>query len=223
MGISKTNGLVRIAMAEDDLSILQLVSKHIDTLENCKVIIKTAEGQELLDKLKENPGVEIVILDIVMDGLDGYNTAAILRKEYPEIKILFYSVCKTELALMRMVACGGHGLVKKGNGTEHFKKGIKTLLKGNYYYPDGETGYTNFANGSSGDILSKPTLLSALELTFLQYAITELTYKQIAYKMDKELRQVDYIREGLFKKLQVQSRVGLAILALQSGIMPKQV
>ena len=200
MGISKTNGLVRIAMAEDDLSILQLVSKHIDTLENCKVVIKTAEGQELLDKLKENPGVEIVILDIVMDGLDGYNTAAILRKEYPEIKILFYSVC-----------------------TEHFKKGIKTLLKGNYYYPDGETGYTNFANGSSGDILSKPTLLSALELTFLQYAITELTYKQIAYKMDKELRQVDYIREGLFKKLQVQSRVGLAILALQSGIMPKQV
>ena len=162
MGISKTNGLVRIAMAEDDLSILQLVSKHIDTLENCKVVIKTAEGQELLDKLKEN-------------------------------------------------------------GTEHFKKGIKTLLKGNYYYPDGETGYTNFANGSSGDILSKPTLLSALELTFLQYAITELTYKQIAYKMDKELRQVDYIREGLFKKLQVQSRVGLAILALQSGIMPKQV
>ncbi|MFZ1534925.1 MAG: response regulator, partial [Chitinophagaceae bacterium] len=104
MGISKTNGLVRIAMAEDDLSILQLVSKHIDTLENCKVVIKTAEGQELLDKLKENPGVEIVILDIVMDGLDGYNTAAILRKEYPEIKILFYSVCKTELALMRMVA-----------------------------------------------------------------------------------------------------------------------
>jgi two-component system, NarL family, invasion response regulator UvrY len=223
MGITKTNGLIRIAFAEDDLSILQLASKHIDTLENCKVVIKAAEGQELLDKLRENSDVDIVILDIVMDGLDGYSTATILQKDFPEIKILFYSMCKTELALMRMLTCGGHGLIRKGNGVDHFKKAIKAVLNDKYYFPDGNESPDISNNGHTDDKLKKPLQLSATELDFIQYAITELTYKQIADAMDKQPRQVDYIREGLFKKFEVQSRIGLAAMALQSGIRPKTV
>jgi len=212
MGTNRTDGLVRIAYAEDDLSILQLVSRHIDSFENCKVVIKVTDGQSLLDKLKENPAIDLALLDVMMDGLDGYIIAAEIKKNYPSIRILFYSQLKTELALTQMICCGGHGLVRKGISLENLKKGIRTVMKGRYFFTD-----------CNGDVLqyAEPVQqLTDTEISFLKYAASDLTYKQIACKMKKTERQVDYLRETLFKKCNVQSRVGLILYTVQSGIKP---
>ncbi|GAB3968861.1 hypothetical protein GCM10028806_13790 [Spirosoma terrae] len=57
------------------------------------------------------------------------------------------------------------------------------------------------------------------ELLFLQLACTELTYVQIADQMCVSPRTVDGYREALFDRLQVKSRVGLAMWAVRMGIV----
>jgi DNA-binding CsgD family transcriptional regulator len=64
-----------------------------------------------------------------------------------------------------------------------------------------------------------PGLLNARERAFLQLACSELTYAQIADQLCVSPRTVDGYREVLFEKLQVKSRVGLAIWAIRSGVV----
>ena len=66
--------------------------------------------------------------------------------------------------------------------------------------------------------MSAISQLSQRELTFLQYACTEMTYKEIAVKMQVSPRTVDGYRDELLKKLNVQSRVGLVIFAIKNGL-----
>jgi len=63
------------------------------------------------------------------------------------------------------------------------------------------------------------TILSENEISFLKLAATDLTYKEMAQKMQISPRTVDNYRDALFLKLNVKSRVGLAMYAVKSGIV----
>lgn len=218
MSTPKGKDLIRIAMVDDDISVRELMSNHINTLDNCKVMIQAGEGQELLDKLQINRGIDLVILDIIMDGMGGYRAAEIIRATYPGIRIIFYSICKNEIALTRMAATGGHGLVCKGGNLSKMAEAIRTVMGGTYFFPDMEekiaiveANFSKAKNKSSG--------LSSNEIEFLKLVGIEKTYKEIADNLKLNCRQVDYIREELFKRFNIKNRVGLAILAYQSGII----
>ena len=219
MSTPKGKELIRIAMVDDDISVRELMSNHINTLDNCKVMIQAGEGQELLDKLKINPEIDLVILDIMMDGLDGYATAAFIRTDYKDMRIIFYSVCKTELALTQMATSGGHGLIRKGGSLSKMAEAIRIVMGGTYFFPDMEEKIAIKGNGFSGDKADRNAMLSAAEVGFLQWIGSEKTDKEIADQLKIKPRQVDYIREGLFKRLHVKNRIALAILAYQSGIL----
>ena len=62
-------------------------------------------------------------------------------------------------------------------------------------------------------------ILNENEIAFLKYVATELTYKEIAQKMQISPRTIDNYRDALFLKLSVKSRVGLAMYAIKSGIV----
>lgn len=69
------------------------------------------------------------------------------------------------------------------------------------------------------DDVKNLTKLSDRELDFLKYSCTELTYREIADKMFVSPRTVDGYRDMLFEKLQLKTRVGLAIYAIKNGIV----
>ena len=57
------------------------------------------------------------------------------------------------------------------------------------------------------------------EIEFLKLASSDMTYKEIAQKMQLTPRAIDGYRDSLFDKLDVRSRVGLAIYALKNGVV----
>jgi DNA-binding CsgD family transcriptional regulator len=62
-------------------------------------------------------------------------------------------------------------------------------------------------------------MLSAQETQFLKLACSELTYKEIAQEMSLNPRAVDALRDNLFQKLDIKSRVGLAMYAMRQGLI----
>ncbi|MGQ0739236.1 MAG: response regulator [Bacteroidota bacterium] len=220
MSNAGTKDLVRIALAEDDLSVCELVSNHINTLENCKVVIQAADGQELLDKMKSKAHIDVAILDIMMAGMDGYTAASIIRNEYPAVRILFYSMCKSEIALAMMMASGGHGLIKKGESSLQIHKAIRTVMEGYYFFPGTRKKIIINGDDYSGGKHKKITAVSPAEITFLRLIGTEKTYKEIADHLQISPRKADYMRERLFRDLEVKNRAELAILAYEGGLLP---
>jgi Response regulator containing a CheY-like receiver domain and an HTH DNA-binding domain len=62
-------------------------------------------------------------------------------------------------------------------------------------------------------------MLNDREIEFLKLACTEMTYKEIAEKMFLSARTIDGYRDALFEKLNVRSRVGLAMYAIRAGLV----
>jgi len=212
--------LIRLAVADDDVGVCELLCNHINTLENCKVLIQAANGKELLDKLKTKPNIDIAILDIMMEEMDGYMAAMKIREKYPGMLILFYSMCKNEIAQAMMIASGGHGLIKKGESCLQIQKAIRAVIDGYYFFPGigkrSIIGKDDFPGTKAKNLFT----LSPAEVSFLRLIGTNKTYVEIADHLQINLRQVDYIRENLFRQLAVKSRTELAIVAYKGGFLP---
>jgi DNA-binding NarL/FixJ family response regulator len=62
-------------------------------------------------------------------------------------------------------------------------------------------------------------MLTDGEIEFLKLACTELTYKEIAFSLKMNPRAIDGMRDNLFTKLDIKSRVGLAMYTIRHGIV----
>lgn len=214
--------IIKIAVADDHDMFRELVSTHIDTIENCKVVIQAANGLELLDRMEAKPNTDLVLLDISMPVLNGYDTAKALRKSYPELKILFCSIHNNEMALCRMIGVGGNGCIHKGASSGELRKAFTEVMRNGQYFPFASRKMLDFDEDGTRKSHEKSRNFSPIELRFMQLICTEKTYKLIASELQITERQVDYLREGLFARFDVHCRVGLALQVHRSGILAEE-
>ncbi len=207
--------IIKIALADDCLLIQDLLPGYIDTIENCKVVVQANNGRELLEKLRQKPDTNLVIMDIRMPEMDGIEAARLVKSEFPEIKILFASAFTNELACCRVISAGADGFISKSSYAAEFKRAIYELMKNDYYFHDGFSGKSIRRNGNKK---KNKVDVSDEELLFLRQACTEKTYEAIAMEMKTSSRHIDYIRQGLFEKFEVHNRVEMALFAFNGGL-----
>lgn len=211
--------IIKIAIAEDHEMFRELVSAHIDTFENCKVVIQASNGKELIEKIEAKENIDLVLLDVSMRLINGYDTATILREKFPDMMILFCSVYNHELAICRMIGCGGNGFIHKGSSTSELKKAIYEVMRNGYCFSVLSTRVFSQIN----NLKQKKFQFSRRELKFLHLISTEKTYKEIASELELTPRQVDYLRESLFARFEAHTRVGLAFSARYCGILAEEI
>jgi two-component system invasion response regulator UvrY len=212
---------IRIAMVDDHILLRDALSVVINNFDNCRVILLAANGRELLEKMQPDYLPELVILDLNMPEMDGYETAKYLRINYPQIYVLVLTMYDSEISLLRMLQAGARGFLKKDIHPGELKLAIGSVMTSGYFYSHNSAGkLVNLFKKDNGVPVQMDRFgLSENELTFLKLASTDMTYKEIATLMKISPRTVDNYRDSLFVKLNVKSRVGLAIYAIKSGVV----
>ncbi len=210
----------KIVLADDHILMRKGLASLIDTFEEYKVIFQGANGQELINSLNKKSLPNIVLLDINMPKKDGYETAYWLKTNYPQVKILALSMYDNEISIIKMLQNGAKGYILKDAEPSELKAALDAILLKGFYYSELVTGHLmNNINKTDEKNSTRNNSLSARELEFLKYCCTEMAYKEIADKMSVSPRTVENYRDSLFEKLDVKTRVGLAIYALKSGIV----
>lgn len=218
--MSKTEP-VKIILTDDHILLRDALASLINSFSEFKVIDVAANGKELIRNLERGNIPDLVILDLNMPEMDGYDTTAWLQKKYPGIKILVLTMYDSEIALIRLLQEGVRGFLKKDVHPTELKSALTAVAENGYYYSNHTTGklasflHKSHSNHSSID----KALLSEREIEFLKLASTDMTYKEIAQSMHITPRAIDGYRDGLFEKLDVKSRVGLAIYAIKNGVV----
>ncbi|RTL58519.1 MAG: response regulator transcription factor [Sphingobacteriales bacterium] len=186
------------------------------------VLFEADNGQDFINKLKPRFLPDIVLLDINMPVMDGYETAAWLKKYHPTVKILALTMNDNENAIIQMLKAGAVGYILKDTDPGELKTALNALIKKGFYYNDMVTGKlvhaVNHFN-EQGNPIKDVLQLTDREREFLKLVCTELTYKEIAEKMNVSPRTVDGYRDTLFEKLNVKTRVGLAMYAIRNNIV----
>ncbi|MDP4260922.1 MAG: response regulator transcription factor [Bacteroidota bacterium] len=219
--MEKNNKIIKVAMADDHLLLRNALASLINSFGDCKVIYHTGSGKELAMAIKAGIIPDVVILDLNMPDMNGFETADWLQKNCPQVHVLMLTMYDSELSLIRLLQAGVKGFLKKDIHPDELKFAIHSVVQSGYYYSNHTTGklVNLFRSNPDGHISVQNAILSDHEIQFLKLVCSDLTYKEVAQEMGLNPRSVDTLREHLFTKLDVRSRVGLAMLAIKHGIV----
>ena len=211
-----------VVLVDDHVLLRNGLANLIESFGNYKVLFQSSNGKAFIEKLKPKLLPHLVLLDINMPEMDGYETCLWLKENYPEIKVLALSMYDNENAVIRMFKAGAKGYILKDCDPAELKAALHDVITKGFYYSEMVTGkliHTINTLDEKDSSAKNVIKLNDREITFLKLVCTELTYKEIAEKMFLSPRTIDGYRDDLFQKLNVKTRVGLVMYAIKNGII----
>ncbi len=209
---------IQVAIADDHTLLRNALARLVNSFDGYTVLLEADNGKDLRNKIMKNLLPDIVLLDVNMPEMDGYETTQWLHKNYPYIKVLVLSMLSDEKTIIKMFRLGAKGYLLKNTDAEELKKALDAVINKNVYLSDYVSAKLVSGLHTDTEENIKPVLLNEREKDFLRLSCTELTYKDIAEKMNLSARTVDDYRQSLFTRLKVHSRVGLVLYAIRNGI-----
>ena len=216
---TKTNysSPVSIAYAEDHLAVRTAIVDYLERLGGIEVIIQAGNGRELIEKIAgaENRP-QVCLVDIVMPELNGFETVTIIKRKWPDMKILILSGHLTEDYLIRMILSGVDGYLTKNADPLEIKKAVINIVETGWHNTDQFT--QKFINSVRNGRVELP-VLSGKEIQLLKLSIEDKTFQEIGALMNISDKSVEGHRSRLYTKLGVKTRAGLAMYAIRYGFV----
>lgn len=212
------NKEIRIAVVDDHTMFRQGISSLLSEYDEIKIVFDAANGAVLKEKIGKYQIPDVVLMDITMPLVNGYEATSWLKKTHPEVKVLALSMFEEDEPIIKMLRCGAGGYVLKESNASDLVHAIRTIAQHGYFLNDLVSG--KLLRSIRDEVKPSDALgdLSTNEIKFLELCCSELTYKEIAAKMCVSPHTVDNYRDALFQKLDLKSRTGLVIFALKHRI-----
>ncbi len=213
-----------IALVDDHVLLRQGLASFIRTFPQYDVMLEADNGTDFVAKVAKGNAPDIILLDINMPQMNGYETAAWIRQNLPHAKVLVLSMVEHDTAIIRMLRLGARGYLLKDSNPGILLQALNAVRDHGFFINElVSSRMLHYLNEDAGNgteqVAASVAHLTNRELHFLQLACTEKTYKEIADDMYVSPRTIDSYRDGLFEKLHIRSRVGLVLYAIKNGIV----
>ncbi|RFN57913.1 response regulator [Marixanthomonas ophiurae] len=205
-----------IVIVDDHSLFASSLEKLVNSFEGFNVLYHAKNGKDLQQKLKQFPEVpELILLDLNMPVMDGFETMQWLHENQKSIKVLALTMEDDERKILKMLSIGAKGYLLKDIHPDKLNEALVQTLKKGYYHS--EKVAESLLHSLHSDETEKPAFKER-EIDFMKLACSEMTYKEIADKMNLSPKTIDGYRQELFNKLNIKNRVGLVIYALKNEI-----
>jgi DNA-binding NarL/FixJ family response regulator len=126
-----------IAIADDHLLIAKALTGMIEKMRRFTVLYEVENGLQLTERMAVPANVpDIVLLDVSMPVMDGFETAAWLKQHFPGVLVMALSMQDDEPSLIKMIKNGARGYLLKNVHPAELEKALNTLVEKGFYYPD---------------------------------------------------------------------------------------
>jgi len=213
---------IKVVLVDDHVLLRNGLASLISSFGGYHVLFEADQGKDFMSKLAASNVPDIVLMDINMPEMDGYETTTWLKKNYPLVHVLALSMYDNESAIIRMFKAGAKGYILKDCDPSELRAALDSINNKGFYYSEMVTGrliHTINQLDDEDNNIKSLVQLNEREREFLKLACSELTYKEIADKMFLSPRTIDGYRDALFEKLNVKTRVGLVMYAIKNGIV----
>jgi DNA-binding NarL/FixJ family response regulator len=212
-GVMTTIKRARILLADDHSLVAAGISKLLES--EFELIGTVGDGRALVAAAKSDPP-DVILLDISMPILNGFEAARQIRAALPNVKLIFVTVHSDNAYVMEAFRAGGAGYVLKRSAASELPAAIHEVLNGNLYVTPliGKASAEDFRNGHE---TQKP-ILSGRQREVLQLVAEGYSAKEIAKLLSISSKTVEFHKGLIMKKLDLHSVAELTQYALQHGI-----
>jgi len=208
---------IRIAVADDHKLFRQGLVEIIRESDQFDVCAEVKNGQELIAFLENCILLpDICLVDVSMPVLNGFETLKIIKAKYPSQKVLLISMFSSLFNICKGLKDGANGFFLKELSAEKLLDALNEIYENGFYAAD-------FIPRDIVNAAKRKSLIhldfTEKQLKFLKLCCSDKSYSEIAEELGVSPRTIDSYRETLFTRLNVRSRVGLAMFATHSGIV----
>jgi DNA-binding NarL/FixJ family response regulator len=203
---------IKVAIADDHNMLRTYIAESINVMQGFRVVLSVENGKLLLQGIQSlNDLPDICIIDISMPEMNGYDTQAAIKRKWPEIKSLAISIYDDEDSIVRMLQNGANGFISKQSGPEMIREALTAVFCNGYYYkqiPD--------------NVLKAVKMLPQLTDKEKEYTLAicaGLSNEAIAQKMNLTVNSLQYYRDAIYRKLNINNRADLICYAKRTGIV----
>jgi len=212
--------MIKLLIADDHKVFRDGINSIIDDVEDIQVVGQAADGREVLSQLEEVQP-HVILMDISMNEAGGIETTLLVRKQYPNIKILALSMHEESNYIIKMLEAGASGYLLKDAGSSEMIKAIRAVASGaTYYSQEVSAALVQQMTQDKKQKESRSGIpLTKRELEVLELIAGEYTNPEIAEKLFISIRTVDTHRRNLIEKLAVKNTAGLVRYAIRKGLV----
>ena len=216
-----TDTMIRVLVVDDHAVVREGIRSVLERQPGFEVVGEAADGVAGL-RLAQALTPDVVVLDVSMPGGSGLRTAAELRTQVPEARVLILSMYDNAEYVLEAVRAGASGYLLKDSAATELRQAITAVHTGATYFSAAVAAQLSAAKRGEIDresLTGKLGLLSGREREVLAGIARGLTNKEIGTELGISHRTVETHREGLMRKLRIHTVAGLTKLALEAGVV----
>ncbi|MDP2384871.1 MAG: response regulator transcription factor [Bacteroidota bacterium] len=213
---------INIMVVDDHQIFIDGISLLLSNEKNISVYAHANNGKEALSIL-EKGSVDIVLIDIEMPVLNGYDTTAIITTKYPNTKVICLTTHDEKSIVQKMLNAGATGYLLKNIDKETLIKAINSVINGLSFFSseipialESSESTLNFKTEKQPNNINT---LSAREVEILTLIANGLSNNEIADKLSLSPKTIESHRTNIMQKLNVHNVVGLVKFAIKSGLV----
>lgn len=214
---------IRVALADDEALFRRGLGMILSAHEQIDVLFEAEDGQDLLNQLETAETLpEIVILDLKMPGLNGIETAKILKRDFEALQFIVLSTHFSKAFVVNMVEIGAAAYLPKNSEPALMIQTILSVKEKGFFYTQEVMEVIRDYMANKQVPKQEPLLNNTLtnrEKEVLGLICNQYTSSEIADKLFISRRTVEGHRNNLLMKLGCRNVAGLVAYALEHDMV----
>ncbi len=209
--------MIKILIVDDHALVRMGIRRLLEDLPDMDVVADAESGEQALALVKTHKP-DVVLLDMKMPGMDGWEVTRRLKKSHPHVKVIAVTAICAEPLPTRVLQLGAMGYLTKESGAEEMASAIRKVAKGDKYL-SAEIAQKMAINSLEAAKESPFDLLSEREMQVMLMITSGMTVQNIADRLFLSSKTINGYRYRMFEKLGIKNDVELTFLAMKHGII----
>jgi two-component system response regulator NreC len=198
--------MITIVIAEDHQALIDGIKLSLDYEDDITVVGEANDGELLIDMVRKKQP-QVVITDIRMPKCDGISATKTIKKEFPHIKVIAFSMFDQSEAVNQMKLAGANGYIMKNSPLKKLVEAIRKVARDETFFDD---AITTLDTTSKEEII-----LSSREKEILRLIGEGKTSQEIADQLFIGKSTVDTHRKNILKKMNIHGKTDLIRFAVE--------
>lgn len=208
--------MLRLIIAEDHQLLIEGLISILSEVEGLTLMKPVNDGKQLINSLRSNRA-DIVLLDLNMPNMDGIKTLEVLKRDFPDIKVIILTNYNQPQLVDKIKKLGADGYILKSSASNILKEAISKVAQGETYFEQ-SLDAENENNHYFIDDFMKKFKLTRREVEIIKMIEKQLTSKEIGDNLFISEFTVGTHRKNIMRKLDVKNIAGLMKIAQQFRI-----
>ena len=217
---------LKVLVIDDHPLVQEGVSAALESLADDVTVMSARDGEQGLATAAENPDLDLVLLDLALPGMSGFNLIGKLHERLPSLPVVVLSALEEPENVRHAINAGAMGFVPKSAATRVLLEVLQQVLEGNVTVPlalqSSGPPVSHALPGATGEpSASEPdvALLTLRQLEVLSRVCQGKTNKQIATELGLSEKTVKAHVTAIFKVLGVVNRTQAVLVARRVGMI----